>query len=62
MLPSLLLGSTLGTASGIFTSSACERLGVAYFCGAVEQAVIPERSNTTKNHLGNATEDTEITE
>ena len=62
MLPSLLLGSTFGTASGIFASSACERFGVACFCGAVEQADIPESSNTSKICLRNTTEGTLIME
>ena len=62
MLPTLLLGSIFGTASGIFASSACERLGVAYFCGAVEQADIPESSNTSKICLRNTTEGIHITE
>ena len=62
MLPSALLGSTFGTASGMLASSVGVRFGVTCFCGAVEQADIPESSNISKKCLWNATEGTEITE
>ena len=60
MLPSALLGSTFGMASGIFASFACDRPGLLSFSGTKEQAAIPASSKTSAMIF--ATEDTEITE